>query len=236
MKLPSFISKSSILFAFLLCLPALAQAHPGHSTSGFAAGLAHPLHGLDHILAMIAVGLWATQLGGRALFLATILLICTMIGAIVLGLLGSLVFAKLFPSPNPNTGSYLVPASLPFFLIVIALGVAGYLVVRIKLSQRLGSPTLALAGLLFWLLLAVITAALLPVGSTIFTLPAMAAILVAFLPIRAWWAKLLPAALATILFVPNIVLAFLGTGMETLMLVTLLAAILAELWATLRYP
>lgn len=35
---------------------------------GFAAGFGHPLLGLDHLLAMIAVGLWASQLGGRGLW------------------------------------------------------------------------------------------------------------------------------------------------------------------------
>lgn len=45
-----------------------AQAHPGHA-NGLAAGLAHPLLGLDHLLAMLAVGVWAAQLGARARWL-----------------------------------------------------------------------------------------------------------------------------------------------------------------------
>ncbi|KQQ45100.1 urease accessory protein UreJ [Duganella sp. Leaf126] len=45
-----------------------AMAHPGHA-EGAVAGLLHPLTGLDHILAMVAVGLWAAQLGGRAQWL-----------------------------------------------------------------------------------------------------------------------------------------------------------------------
>src|SRR4249920_3374352 len=40
-------------------LAGVAQAHPGHGAEGLAAGLAHPLTGLDHLLAMIAVGLWS---------------------------------------------------------------------------------------------------------------------------------------------------------------------------------
>jgi urease accessory protein len=59
--------------AILLALPALAQAHPGHDghelTWDFSSGFAHPLSGWDHLLAMIAVGLWAAQLGGRARWL-----------------------------------------------------------------------------------------------------------------------------------------------------------------------
>ncbi len=47
-----------------------ALAHPGdHSHVGFASGFAHPFTGLDHLLAMVAVGLWASQLGGRAMWL-----------------------------------------------------------------------------------------------------------------------------------------------------------------------
>lgn len=52
-----------------LCLSAgTAYAHPGHAASGFAGGLAHPFTGLDHLLAMLAIGLWAAQQGGRALW------------------------------------------------------------------------------------------------------------------------------------------------------------------------
>ena len=47
-----------------------ALAHTGdHSHMSFAEGLLHPFSGLDHLLAMVAVGLWASQLGGRALWL-----------------------------------------------------------------------------------------------------------------------------------------------------------------------
>ncbi|MGW8247773.1 MAG: HupE/UreJ family protein [Acidiferrobacterales bacterium] len=53
----------------LLGISPAAFAHPGHLTgSGFATGLLHPFTGLDHLLAMLAVGLWATQRGGRYLF------------------------------------------------------------------------------------------------------------------------------------------------------------------------
>lgn len=42
-----------------LLLSTSALAHPGHETAGFLSALVHPLTGLDHLLAMIAVGLWA---------------------------------------------------------------------------------------------------------------------------------------------------------------------------------
>lgn len=52
------------------CLTSTALAHFGGGLSpahgGLAAGLLHPLTGLDHLLAMFAVGIWAAQIGGRA--------------------------------------------------------------------------------------------------------------------------------------------------------------------------
>jgi urease accessory protein len=53
-----------LLASALMFLPTLAHAHPGHGAGGFAGGFVHPLMGLDHLLAVVAVGLWAAQLGG----------------------------------------------------------------------------------------------------------------------------------------------------------------------------
>jgi len=57
-----------------MIVPVPAFAHVGHhaglgATASFAAGVAHPLSGLDHIAVMVAVGLWAALKGGRALWL-----------------------------------------------------------------------------------------------------------------------------------------------------------------------
>jgi urease accessory protein len=54
---------------FLLGASSAAFAHTGHNVSGLAAGLIHPFSGLDHLLAMMAVGLWAAQGGGRKVWL-----------------------------------------------------------------------------------------------------------------------------------------------------------------------
>lgn len=49
--------------------PAVASAHTGAGdTSGFVYGFTHPILGLDHVLAMVMVGVIAYQLGGRALW------------------------------------------------------------------------------------------------------------------------------------------------------------------------
>lgn len=47
-----------------------AMAHTGHALDGVAVGFAHPFHGLDHLLAMAAVGVWAAFLGPRLALLA----------------------------------------------------------------------------------------------------------------------------------------------------------------------
>jgi len=56
--------------AILAAMATAAEAHTGiGSTSGFGPGFSHPLGGVDHILAMVAVGLFAAHLGDRALWL-----------------------------------------------------------------------------------------------------------------------------------------------------------------------
>ncbi len=64
------ISKSAWLFTLGMMMVSAAEAHTGHgSTLGFMHGFSHPLSGIDHILAMVAVGLFAAHLGGRAKWL-----------------------------------------------------------------------------------------------------------------------------------------------------------------------
>jgi len=56
------------IFAALV-VPSLAYAHVGTGqTYGFIQGLAHPFTGLDHFVAMVSVGFWAAQRGGRAVW------------------------------------------------------------------------------------------------------------------------------------------------------------------------
>jgi urease accessory protein len=50
-----------------LMVPAVALAHPGHS-HGLEGGLLHPFTGVDHLLAMVAIGMVAAQMKGRAVW------------------------------------------------------------------------------------------------------------------------------------------------------------------------
>lgn len=85
----TFLAPAALLVA---ASPALL-AHPGHD-GGLAAGLAHPLHGLDHVLAMFAVGLLAVRCAGgadgdrRALWLAPAAFMAAMLAGGGLALLG----------------------------------------------------------------------------------------------------------------------------------------------------
>lgn len=60
MKLLSSPFFRSVGVAALALIAGVAQAHTGHGTSGIQEGMAHPL-GLDHLLAMVAVGVWSVS-------------------------------------------------------------------------------------------------------------------------------------------------------------------------------
>jgi urease accessory protein len=67
-------SRHALLGLALWCLALGAQAHPGHiGDSSAVNGLMHPLTGLDHLLAMLAVGVYAARQTGRARWLAPLL-------------------------------------------------------------------------------------------------------------------------------------------------------------------
>ncbi len=82
--------KHTRLALALALIPTLAHAHPGHGAEigGIGWGLAHPFTGLDHILAMIAVGLWAVQIGKRALWVLPLSFVSAMALGAALGMGG----------------------------------------------------------------------------------------------------------------------------------------------------
>ena len=70
------IAATASLFG-MSAAPAFAHLDPAEHGS-FMAGVSHPLFGIDHILAMVAVGLWASLLGGRAIWLVPTAFVGTM--------------------------------------------------------------------------------------------------------------------------------------------------------------
>ncbi|PTX01948.1 HupE/UreJ family protein [Pararhodobacter aggregans] len=117
------------LTLLILLAPSLALAHPGHDSGTFLSGAAHPLGGLDHVLAMLAVGLMAAQAGGRALWALPV----TFVGAMLAG--GLLGFAGVA-----------LPAVEPAILAsIIILGALVALATRLPLAALV--PMVALFGL-----------------------------------------------------------------------------------------
>lgn len=79
----------SVATLLLALWPVLAFAHVAPSEAGsFFSGLGHPVSGLDHVVAMIAVGLWGAQLGLPALWVLPVAFPMLMAFGGVLGLLG----------------------------------------------------------------------------------------------------------------------------------------------------
>ncbi len=78
-----------VLAAVTALLPTAAFAHTGiGATTGFGHGFVHPLTGIDHVLAMTAVGMFAWQLGGRALWLVPATFVGLMAAGGALGVAG----------------------------------------------------------------------------------------------------------------------------------------------------
>jgi urease accessory protein len=65
-----------------------AEAHTGGAVGGFLSGVAHPLFGYDHLLAMLAVGIWGAQMGGRAVWTLPVTFPLIMAVGGVLGMAG----------------------------------------------------------------------------------------------------------------------------------------------------
>ncbi|MGU3540771.1 HupE/UreJ family protein [Methylobacterium sp. A54F] len=101
--------------AALLLLPLPALAHPGHGdAAGFLHGFQHPLGGLDHVLAMVAVGLLAAIRGGRALWLLPAAFLTMMTGGALLGMAGIAL-------PHAEAG---IALSIVAFGIAAAMGLS----------------------------------------------------------------------------------------------------------------
>src|SRR3954465_11694900 len=80
-KAKSNLLPSALTAVAAALLPVTAFAHVGHGTSGATAGILHPLTGIDHLLGMIAVGMWGAQLGGKRVWM----LPATFVGCMVCG-------------------------------------------------------------------------------------------------------------------------------------------------------
>jgi urease accessory protein len=113
-------------FATLLIAAPFAEAHTGLAQNGFMSGLSHPLLGLDHLLAMLAVGIWAGRIGGKMSWSLPLVFIFIMsVSAIGAQGLGSML---------------LIENGIAVSLLLLGL----FIVFAIKLSAVIGLMTVSL--------------------------------------------------------------------------------------------
>ena len=121
------------LLVVLLCGTECAFAHVGHGTSGsggFLDGFIHPITGMDHLVAMVAVGLWGAQLRAPAIWLLPITFPLVMAVGGVIGIIG-------VPIPGVDIGVALsgivlgllvaLAARTPLWVAAIVVGAFGLL-------------------------------------------------------------------------------------------------------------
>jgi urease accessory protein len=104
---------------------ALVQCE-GPQLTSFAGGLTHPLSGLDHILAMAAVGVWSVLAGGRALWVWPLAFVVTMLAG--------------FAAATAGLALPGVPAVIPVSIIVLGLALA----LAVKAPVWLGAAVVGL--------------------------------------------------------------------------------------------
>lgn len=117
----------TILGLVLALFPQVAYAHDGGNVSigGFLSGLLHPVLGLDHLLAMLSVGILSAQIGGRAIWSIP----ATFVGVMAVGGAIGLANITLF-SPETGIAFSLVllgtviaaDRQLPYNLAMVAVG------------------------------------------------------------------------------------------------------------------
>lgn len=98
----------------------LAHTFGAHG-AGFAEGLTHPFLGLDHLLAMLAVGIWASQLGGPALWRLPLAFMAALAGGALLA--------------NLEIGSAVIETAIAGSVLVLGLLIAG--AVRLRAAASL---------------------------------------------------------------------------------------------------
>ena len=117
------------LFTLLCLLPLPLFAHTGTSPLGFTTGLSHPVFGLDHLLAMLSVGILSAQIGGRAIWTVPLTFICFMLVGGILGMV-----------------------AIPFFSVEIAIALSVLLLGILIASNKKFPLFITMAGVGFFAL------------------------------------------------------------------------------------
>lgn len=118
------------ILGLLVFLPNFAFAHTGvGNTTGLASGFSHPIGGLDHLLAMIAVGIWAALMGDKATWVVpSVFVLLMLLGGILgvsgikvpfteIGVLASVIILGLFISAKIKTPVFISSLVVGLFAI-----------------------------------------------------------------------------------------------------------------------
>ena len=144
--------RRTLLAAALVLAPGVALAHPGlpGHTHDLTSGFLHPLGGIDHVLAMVAVGVLAAQLGGRALWAVPASFVAMMAAAGLAGMSGSplpMTEAGIALSIIVLGGALALRLSMP---IAAAMALVGFFAIFHGYAHGLATPETA-SGLLYGL-------------------------------------------------------------------------------------
>lgn len=127
-----FFKLAGTTAGFLIAAALPAAAHPGHvPMSGFVAGIQHPLSGMDHFLAMVAVGLWAGLCGGRRTWLWPAAFVASMI----LGSAAGLFAPQGFAAEPVILASVLVLGLATAFALRAPAGLGGFAIALFGLAH-----------------------------------------------------------------------------------------------------
>ena len=108
----TLLASTAAIFTLAAATPAFA--HPGHGGYEFADGWQHPFGGIDHLLAMVAVGLLAVRIGGKAMWVMP----CTFLASMLAG--GMLAEVGV---PLPGVEWWIMASVLVLGLMVAATAV-----------------------------------------------------------------------------------------------------------------
>ncbi len=107
------LRRQSVAFMLAMALPAAALAHPGHGANDALTGWLHPFTGIDHLLAMFAVGVWAARSGRAAVWtLPAVFPLAMIVGALLA------VLRVALPAIEP-----MIAISVIVFGMLVAAGV-----------------------------------------------------------------------------------------------------------------
>lgn len=107
------VRATMLLIVGVAAFTAPAHAHPGHGPADFGSGLLHPFAGLDHLLAMVAVGLLAARGSGRGRWVLPGSFVGFMLFGALVGLAGH--------GPDVASIEWVIAASVLVFGLMVAL-------------------------------------------------------------------------------------------------------------------